>query len=265
MLSHHFPLTAVILAWAAATLHETAAAGPDRVILKNGRALDGLIVRGDAETITLRQEGTSRAIPRSSIRRIDDTATTGAYFAASSQMLPPWEAIVNDLRTNEGIHDLRLIASGRETSGAFTGTPFVVFEMNGAIELRIYGDPANPAGLQLGLRAARAGDRAERQALRSFLAGFLTRREQIAALYALEMEGGEKSAGEMSLAYGTQRRDAARAQWWVAVWNPAAMRAAREHAIVEIASAHGWENGFRRDRDGNMRTASATRAVALGY
>jgi len=232
----------------------------DRVIFKNGQEVEGFIVRRDAETITLRRAGEEKTFSRTMIRRIDDTATAGAYFASTSQKLPPWKAIVNDLRTNEDIHILRMISSGREADGPFAGSPYVAFEINNSINLRIYGDPQNPAGLEIGLRGAKAGSHAERIALRSFFAGFLTQRSQIAALYALEMNGGEKSAANLHLAFGTQSEDLARPRWWLAAWDPSAMQiVSRDGSVPVINADHDWETGFFRDRDGNIHSLTTAR------
>jgi len=232
----------------------------DRIIFKNGQEMEGFIVRRDADTITLRRPGGEKTISRTMIRRIDDTATSGAYIASASQKLPPWKAIVNDLRGNEDIHILRMVASGREADGPFAGSPYVAFEINDSINLRIYGDPGNPAGLQIGLRGAKAASQAERIALRSFFAGFLTQRSQIAALYALEMKGGEKAAGNLHLAFGTQSEDFARPRWWLMAWNPPAMQVASRDGDPHVIDVdHNWETGFFRDRDGNIHPLTPVR------
>ncbi len=259
------PCFLVVAAIATSIGVAAARTGPDRVIFKNGREMDGLITRGNADFVTLRRGAESFHLDRQLIRRIDDTATTGAYFAASSQCLPPWNAILNDLRTNENVRHLRLVSTDRDPAGTFAGVPCVVFTMNDAVELRVYGSLENPSGIQLGLRGGKATERAERIRLRAFFAGFLTEREQIAALYGLDMDGGEKAAGNLRISFGRQRADAGRARWWLSAWNPATLRIAADRgAVKNNAIVLGLDHGFERDREGNLRPTSGGPRVALG-
>lgn len=262
-LSHRLPclagICALFLGMGAISSH---AAGPDQVILKNGRELQGLIIRRDAESVTLQREDGSETIDLRLIRRIDDTRTTSAYFAAASQPLPPWEAIVNDLRANEEIRRLRLVSSEREIHGNAAGWTYRRFEMNDSMELRVYGNPENPAGIEIGLRGSAASDRRERQKVRSFLAGFLTERRQIAALYLVDMNGGERTAGNLRFRFATQGDDGDRPDWSLQVWN---VEARRDGAAPRTSPPAGWDHGFERDRDGNLRSVSDPRLATAGH
>ena len=67
----------------------------------------------------------------------------------------------------------------------FRNVPYKSFRVNEDVELNIYGDPENPAGVELGIYGPQSADKKLRKLLRGYLAGFLTTREEIAALYSL--------------------------------------------------------------------------------
>jgi hypothetical protein len=99
--------------------------------------------------------------------------------------------------------------------------------VNKDIELNIYGDPNDPAGVELGIYGRHIGDPKLQRTLRAYLAGFLTTREELAALYALDFKGGIKTAGDITIEITPRTAPDAYGAWWISLYNRKALEAAR--------------------------------------
>lgn len=198
-----------------------APAFPDSLVLKNGTTVHGIILKNSWNSILLQEASDEKTYPKSDIVRIRDEADTGMYFTQVNRRgeLPPWRIIANDLRTNDAIKHLEEIPSTRITWGRFKNIPFKSFRVNTNIEFNIYGDLENPAGIEFGIFGFRSGNDKLRKTLRSYLAGFLTSRQEIAALYALNFKGATREVD--GLVFETTPKDAPDAQgaWWISLSN----------------------------------------------
>jgi hypothetical protein len=200
---------------------------PDTVIFKDGTVSKGLIVRNGIDSITLQEEYQEKVYPKRLIRRIRDEAYTGSYFSGMNRKgsLPPWRAIANDLRTDDFVRSLREIPATVIHEGPFRNVPYIAFRVNTNLELNIFGDPDDPAGLEFGIYGAPANSGELRKRLRAFLAGYLFLRDEIAALYSMNLDGDIKTAGDVMLIITPP--SPAKQIWWISVHNPHRIKNAR--------------------------------------
>ena len=159
--------------------------------------------------------------PKSRIVRINDNADTNALYTDLNRKgkLPSWRVIANDLRTHDAVKSLVEIPATVIDVGDFKNVPYKSFRVNNDIELNIYGDPENPAGVELGIYGPRSGDMRLRKMIRGYLAGFLTTREEIGALYSLNLEKGITQAGNLILEITPKNAPDAYGAWWVSLYN----------------------------------------------
>ncbi len=202
---------------------------PDAIILKDGSTVRGLIVANVRDSVTIQEEYGERTIPKSEIVRIRDEADTGTYFTEPGRKgdLPPWRAIVNDLRTIDDIKSLEQIPATVIDNGEFKNVPYVSFRLNKGVELNIYGDPNDPAGFELGIYGSHSGDQKLRKTLRAFLAGYLASRAEIAALYAVDLDEGLITVGDMVVEVTPKDAPDAYGAWWISLYYPKELAAAR--------------------------------------
>jgi hypothetical protein len=111
--------------------------------------------------------------------------------------------------------------------GDFKNVPYRSFRVNDDIELNIYGDPENPAGVELGIYGHRSSNKRLRKVLRGYLAGFLTTREEIAALYSLGLEKGITQVGNITMEITPKDAPDAYGAWWVSLYNRKALDSVR--------------------------------------
>ncbi len=201
---------------------EDADRSPDTLHLLDGKVVHGLIIKNSSDSVFIQQETGELDIPKSKIVRIIDNADRDVLYTGMNRkgQLPSWRVIANDLRTHDAIKSLVEIPATVIDVADFRNVPYKSFRVNEDIELNIYGDPENPAGLELGIYGPRSADKKLRQLLRAYLAGFLTTREEIAALYSLGLKKGKTQVGTIIIEITPANAFDAYGAWWVSLYNP---------------------------------------------
>lgn len=202
---------------------------PDSLLLKDGRQIYGLIVSNTATNVTLQMQFDEITVPKSEIVRIFDEDDESVYFTgvARKGTLPPWRVLVNDLRLHDRIRTFEQIAATVIDSGDFRNVPYQSFRINGDIELNIYGDPDDPAAIEIGVYGRRRGDRTLHHFLKQYIAGYLATTGEVGALYALPESGGEIDIGETRVFLTTPDAPDAYGAWWIGVMNPGQIESVR--------------------------------------
>jgi hypothetical protein len=194
---------------------------PDSLVLTNGKVVNGLIIKNSRDSVLLQQENKEIDYPKNKIVRINDNTDTEALYTDINRKgkLPSWRVIANDLRTNDAIKSLVEIPATIIDVGVLKNVPYKSFRVNNDVELNIYGDPEDPAGVELGIYGPRSGNKRLRKILRGYLAGFLTTREEIAALYSLDLDKGITQVGDLTLEITPKDAPDAYGAWWVSLYN----------------------------------------------
>jgi hypothetical protein len=194
---------------------------PDSIVLKDGRTIRGLIIKNSVDSVLLQEEFGEHSYPKSGIVRIRDEADIGVLFTDITRKgdLPSWRVMANDLRTNDEIKSLVEIPATTITHGEFRNVPYKSFRANQNIELNIYGDPNDPAGIELGIYGSQKNNAKLQRALRAYFAGFLTTRQEIAALYGIDLKKGKATAGDITFETAPPTDEDAFGAWWISLYN----------------------------------------------
>ena len=202
---------------------------PDSLVLKNGRTVRGLIINNSRDAVLIQEEFGENSYPKSEIVRIRDEANIGALFTDINRRgdLPAWRVIANDLRTHDEIKSLVEIPATLIDNGEFKNIPYKSFRVNNDVELNIYGDPDDPAGIEMGIYGSKSGNDKMRKVLRAYLTGFLTTRAEVAAMYALNFKGEIRQAGDLVLEITPKNAPDAYGAWWISLYNKKKLAAVR--------------------------------------
>jgi hypothetical protein len=223
--------TIMILLNLALSLHgaDDAFRAPDSLTLVDGTVVHGLIIKNSRDSVLIQQATGELDIPKSKIVRIIDNADRNVLYTGMNQKgrLPSWRVIANDLRTHDAVKSLVEIPATVIDVADFKNVPYKSFRVNEDVELNIYGDPENPAGVELGIYGPRSADKKLRKLLRGYLAGFLTTREEIAALYTLGLNKGKTQVGDITLEITPANAFDAYGAWWVSLYNSKALNNVR--------------------------------------
>ncbi len=303
MISRRWLLTASVCTLALGTPGSLSAEddsfkAPDSLRLKNGSIIKGLIIKNTRDAVILQEEFGEKSFPKSEIVRIYDNPDLGIAYTNIDKKgeLPAWRVIANDLRTRDAIKSLVEIPATVIDTGEFKNVPYTSFRLNQNGELNIYGDPDDPAGLEIGLYGSRGGNDRFRKVLRSYIAGLLNTREEVAALYSLPLNGGINTAGDLTIEITPKHAPDAYGAWWISIYNKKSLDAVRlndaEYArltrpLNEVMDKdgklviNGWTNkeadlsqriadqgksariilrGFYRDKNGDFRLIPASQA-----
>lgn len=193
---------------------------PDSLILKNGKVVKGLIIKNSKDAVLMQEKTEEMSYPKSEIIRINDNANGDILYTDINRKgdLPSWRVIVNDLRTNDAVKSLEEIPATLIDNGEFKNVPYISFRVNQEIELNIYGDPEDPAGIEMGVYGWKSGVPKLRKMLRGYLAGFLTTRQEISTLYSLNLRGGIADAGDLTIEITPRNAPDAYGAWWISLY-----------------------------------------------
>jgi hypothetical protein len=194
---------------------------PDSLTLTDGTVVHGLIIKNSRDSVLIQQETGELDIPKKKIVRIIDNADRNVLYTGMNRQgqLPSWRVIANDLRTHDAVKSLVEIPATVIDVADFKNVPYKSFRVNENVELNIYGDPEDPAGVELGIYGPQSADKKLRKLLRGYLAGFLTTREEIAALYSLGLQKGKTQVGKIVIEITPANAFDAYGAWWVSLYN----------------------------------------------
>lgn len=203
---------------------------PDTLVLNDGTILHGLIIKNNAQEVVLQELNGEQLIPKSHIRRIEDQGHCQLYFAdiIDPHKLPPWQMIVQDLRTDDNIRSFEQIPPTMIDSGYLRNVPYLSFRINKHTEMNVYGNPEDPACLEFGVyEHGKEKITLFKKMIREYLAGTLQSRAEVAALYALKECGDERQVGALRFRITPPTSPDAYGGWWISVYDPKRLDTAR--------------------------------------
>ncbi len=201
----------------------------DAILLKNGTILRGTIVAQSRDQVIMRIGEGSAVYSKSAIRRIYDDITDKPPYTevVPADQLPPWWIPLSDLYSEDWITSLELVPAKDLTPGRFPGVPRISFRANRIYELNIYGNPNNPAALDIGFYGQWLHGKDAQKRCRQFAASYLTDLRHLRALYAMDQTGGtQKPAGPLDITISEPRAHRSPDGWFITIFNPEALAAA---------------------------------------
>ena len=204
-------------------------AEPDTIVLKDGSVFQGVIVQNTSRAVSLQNKYSIHTFPKSEIVRIRDEADLGLEFTKANRPgdLPAWRVMVNDLRNNDAIKSLEQIPATTIDNGIFRNVPYLSFRLNEFIEMNVYGDPDDPASVEFGIYGRHSSNDKARRVLRSFLAGFLSSKQEVGAIYGIPFAGGKECLGDFCIKITPANAPDAYGAWWISLYNSKKLDAAR--------------------------------------
>lgn len=227
--------------------------GMDQVLLKNGTRVSGTI-KGQSKDQVFIQIGEGNAVfSKKAIRRIyDDIVSKDPMTRVlGREELPPWWVPLSDLYHSDWVNSLESVPAGAIESGDLANVPYLSFRANGAYEMNVYGNPDDPAALEIGFRSEKLRSGEARKRCRQFMVSYLSGMKQLQALYALDAGGGTKLAEGLEIKILPPGAPDAYGGWWISIINPKKLAAARassreswQAACERAKAAIGkWTNG----------------------
>ncbi len=202
----------------------------DQIMLKSGIRVSGTILGQSKDRLIMRVGQGNAVYSKKAIWRIyeDITDKPADPRVLQRDEIPPWWVPLSDLYHEDWVNSLKAIPSGPITEDPFHNVPYVSFRANTIYELNIYGNPSDPAALEIGYYGNmwfHSGDAQKR--CRQFLASYLSGLKQLQAIYRLNATGGRETVSGLTIEITPRSSKASYGGWWVSIWNPAKLAAAR--------------------------------------
>lgn len=203
---------------------------PDDIVLKDGKQLKGLIVKKTPDHVVLQMATSEITVPSESIRRINDLPDDNVYFTEITRLgeLPSWRSMVQDLRNDDSVKTFEQIPATAINIGYLRNVPYLSFRINEASEMNVYGDPENPVAVEFGVYGNGKRSKKRQRIIREFIAGHLNSRDEVKALYNLNLKnGGEIKCGKLVLKVTPPEAEDSYGGRWFSIYDPARLEKAR--------------------------------------
>lgn len=261
----HRPLAALALTLVAAA---PAAAETVAVTLKGGGHLEGQVLReSDAELVLRIDHGTLR-LQKRDVQTLERKPDAPRPPAPPSQRIPGWNRVLQVMLAQPGADDLRQVPATVIDEGVLASVPYVSHRF-GAFELNVYGDPDHPAGYEVGVVRGAEATAERKRACVALVRELLTDDADRAALDALSLEPGRRTAHGLTVEVTPPEAPDSDGGWWVSVYDPAGLARARasqaelEQITIESGARDddpaGWTaDDYARARRQRQAAARAT-------
>jgi hypothetical protein len=202
----------------------------DEIMLTNGARISGKILAQSNDRVVMHVGEGNAVYSKRAIWRIyeDITDKPPLTRVLGRDELPPWWMPLSDLYHEDWVTKLRAIPATNIDKGILERVPYLSFRANMIYEMNIYGNPEDPAGLEIGYYGnmwLHSGDAQRR--CREFLASYLGGIKQFEALYRLNSSGGQEVVDGLRIVIIPRGAPDSYNGWWVSITNPAKLDAAR--------------------------------------
>ncbi len=226
-LSHPILRPPALLAIAALLLlGAPAATAMDQIMLKNGTRVSGTILAQSKDRVVMRIGEGNVIYPKKTIWRIyeDITDRPPDPRVLGLDELPPWWVPLSDLFSEDWVNSLKSVPAGAVAEEPLRNVPYLSFRANNIYEMNIYGDPSDPAGIEIGYYGNLwFYSRDAQKRCRQFLSSYLTSLRQLQTVYKLDADGGRETVSGLTI----QITPNVYGGWWIAAWSEAKLAAAR--------------------------------------
>ncbi len=217
-------LRSVVVAIALAGINFSAM-GADAIQLKTGELVYGDITSATETDLVIVMDYGVHRYRMDEISQIssDDGRVTlpDAEREKSRRKFPSWRAIYGRLIQMPWGADAHQAPAAVITEGVLAGVPYTSYRSgNGGYEMNIYGDPDEPAAVEIGVYDELLGDAAAQQNCRDFIAGMLDFPPDADAVMEIDPAGGRTDRGNLRVEITPPGAPGSYGGWWVLASRP---------------------------------------------
>lgn len=213
------------IAAAAILLLLASVASADTIRLKNGGTLDGVLLKEADGSIVVRVKYATVTISRDDVESIEKKPVE-AVPAAAPARLARWEKCLETIASRPWAGELRQIPATVIDKGVLKNVPYMSHKA-GDVEFNLYGDPDDPAGLEIGLyREALKVDASRKECL-AVLSALLGNPKDAEALASMQLAPGKKERDGLVFEITPETAEDSYGGWWITVYDPKLLDEAR--------------------------------------
>ena len=210
----------------------------DTVTTRSGRVVEGIVLQETSAAVVVKLPYGTMTMPRSAVASVKRDAKAAAPQATSSAPRPRiagWTDVITTLSAAPWASGLRQIPATVIDVGALRRVPYQSFYCGDGYELNIYGDPDDPACVEIGYQKGAPNDAAKRQCV-AFMAALLGEAKDVAILKSLDLKKEIVTRNGLTMEVTPPDGADAYGGWWVSVYDEVKLDRARapEKELEEI-------------------------------
>jgi hypothetical protein len=208
-----------------ALLGMAGAVSADTIRLKNGGTLEGVVVKEGDGAVVVRLKYATVTLDRGDIDSMEKKAPEAAAPATAAR-LARWDRCIEVVAARPWAGELRQIPATVIDKGILKNVPYMSHR-SGNTEFNLYGDPDDPAGLEIGVtKELLRSDAAKKECL-EVIAALLSDPKDVAALRSLQLKPGKVERDGITFEVTPETAEDAYEGWWISVYSPKLLDEAR--------------------------------------
>ena len=203
----------------------SAVASADTIKLKNGGTLEGVIVKEGDGALVVRLKYATVTLDRFEIESIEKKAADPSPAAAPAR-LPRWDRCIEVVAARPWAGELRQIPATVIDKGILKNVPYMSHK-SGNTEFNLYGDPDDPAGIEIGVSRELLKSAAAKAECLEVIAALLSDPKDVAALRSLNLKPGKTERDGLTFEVTPETAEDAYEGWWISVYSTKLLDEAR--------------------------------------
>jgi len=197
----------------------------DVIILKSGQVLNGIVLQKDEKGILIRLDYGTFTYPLSMVRqvKVEEKTNNAAYAKDAAEVpekrIPAWGTIITQLAKRSWASELKQIPATVIDPGKLRNVPYTSFVCAYAYEMNIYGDPDNPAGLEIGIRRHLLNNNGAKSNCIEFISSILPSKTDKEIVAKLNWTKDSSAATSFTFEITPPTDEDAYGGWWISVYN----------------------------------------------
>jgi hypothetical protein len=200
----------------------------DVLILKDGRVIKGDILQQSANGVLIRLGYGTFTYPMTLVKDCKKDFPK-PQSSAEQKIIPEWDVVLMRLATNQWADELKQIPATVIENGIFQNVPYISFRCAfGGYEMNIYGDPDNPAAIEIGILKHLLNNKQAKSDCVAFISSLLNGEKNKAMVRALRLDEKDSiTNGTFTFETTLPTEPDAYGGWWISVYDASLLEKAR--------------------------------------
>jgi hypothetical protein len=206
----------------------------DHLTLKGGKVYEGQVLQQNEDVVVFRLDHGVLNVSRDLIASVDlappaavQKPANPVALAQRTTRMPKWDAAVGALAKQPWATNLKQIPSTVIDKGAMRFVPYSSYRCGTDYEVNVYGDPDNPAGVEIGVYRSLLSDAVAKQRCIDLIASLLPDPADAAIVRALHHDKDLAVRDGLTFEVTPETAEDAYGGWWISVYGEKLLDAAR--------------------------------------
>src|ERR1043166_1358422 len=205
----------------------------DVIILKSGQVINGTVLQKDEKGVLIKVDYGTFTYPPSLVKQVQvdgRTDNNSAYAnepAEEGKRIPTWGTIITQLAKRSWASELKQIPATVIDKGVLRSVPYTSFVCAYAYEMNIYGDPDNPAGVEIGIRRHLLNNDGAKSNCIEFISSILPKKSDREVIAKLNKTKDSAVATGFTFEITPATDEDAYGGWWISVYSEETLASAR--------------------------------------